>query len=550
MKLKKLLMATLAVALSVTALTGCGSKESANGEVTVNIQQEPSKLNSILATGSIDGNVLRHVMVGLVSLDEKDQPEPGVAKELPTQENGGISEDKKTVTFKLREDGVWSNGEKVTAHDFVYALDQLFTAENAAEYAGTWAPLIVGAEDILNAKGDEVQKAIDSENKGYKALSDYELEFKLTGPYDYFVSLMAYQSFYPVNEKAVEAAGGVSKYATEADNIVTNGPFKMTSWLHEDNIVLERNEDYWDKDNIKLSKITMRMIADSNTVMNEFKAGNLDLANFTGDQVKKLEEEGTEVLNYADGSNFYIEYNTQQPGLNNKKIRQALTLAVNAQGFVDSILKNKSTLATSFTPDAIWEGEFKKEVGDLIERPDDNYATAKKLLEEGLKEEGMTINDLKLELIADEGDSVKNMVSYIQSQFKENIGLDITVTQLTYKARLKKMTDKDFSIIMAGWGPDYNDPMTFMDLWVTNGGNNHTNWSNAEYDALIEKARNEVDAEKRTQYFIDAEKLLMDEMPIGPIYCRIRDYAVSDRLKGSLRTAFQDMDLTGAYVEE
>ena len=204
-----------------------------------------------------------------------------------------------------------------------------------------------------------------------------------------------------------------------------------------------------------------------------------------------------------------------------------------AEGFVKSILQNDSYVATSFTPKAIAQGEFKKAVGDLIERPANNdYTETKKLLEEGLREEGLTLETFKITMIADEGDSVARMCAYVQEQLKQNLGVKMEINQLTYKARLQAMTDKQFSVVMAGWGPDYNDPMTFMDLWVTDGGNNHTSWSNAKYDKLIEDARKEADTAKRTQLLVDAEKLLMEEMPVGPIYCRVRDYVVSPKLKG------------------
>lgn len=547
MKFKKLLVGVLGVAMSVTLLAGCGGDKgktgSASKDIVINLQTEPKTLNSIKATGSIDGNVLRQCMEGLVVLDENDKPEPGVAKEWK------VSDDKLTVTFKLRDNAVWSNGEKVTAHDFVFALDQLFYLKNGAEYAGTWAPLIEGASNILKQK-DKAGWEKAKKNAGYKALDDYTLEFKLTGPYDYFVGLTAYQSFFPVNEKGFNDAGGYDKYATEADKIVTNGAFNLTSWTHQDNIVLEKNDKYWDADNIKIDKCTMRMITDTNTIMNEFKAGNLDMAGFTGEQTQQLKKEGTEMLQYDDGGNFYLEFNTKEKGLNNAKVRKALTIGMGAEGFVKSILQNDSYVATSFTPKAIAQGEFKKAVGDLIERPANNdYTETKKLLEEGLREEGLTLETFKITMIADEGDSVARMCAYVQEQLKQNLGVKMEINQLTYKARLQAMTDKQFSVVMSGWGPDYNDPMTFMDLWVTDGGNNHTSWSNAKYDKLIEDARKEADTAKRTQLLVDAEKLLMEEMPVGPIYCRVRDYAVSPKLKGMLRTAFQDIDITGCYIE-
>ena len=549
MKFKRILAGMLTTAMSISLLTGCGSSSSGN-EIIVNLGSEPSHLNSILATGSIDGNVFRQCMEGLVALDENDEAIPAMATKWEE------SEDKMTYTFHLRKDAKWSNGEKVTAKDFEYGWDQLFNLENAAAYASTWAPLFVGAEDLLAAKDSKAFTAAKEAQKaagtlGYEATDDYTFVIHLTAPYVYIVPLLSFMNFFPVNEKAVKDAGGVADYATEADNIVTNGAFNLTEWTHEDSIVLEKNEEYWNAKEIKLDKCTMRMITDTNTSMNEFKSGNIDMIGLTGDQNKQLNDDGTKTLAYNDGSNFYMEYNTTEAGLNNAKVRQALTIGLDAEGFVKSILKNDSQVATSFTPPAISQGTFKETVGDLITRPTDgDYSAAKALLEEGLAEENLTLDTFAPTMIADEGDSVKTMCEYIQEQLKKNLGVTLKVEQLTYKARLQRMDDHDFSIVMAGWGPDYNDPMTFMDLWVTGGGNNHTSWSNAEYDSLIKAAQVEGDAAKRTEMLVQAEKILAAESPIGPIYYRTRDYVCSDKVKGIFRSAFQDLDITGAYIEE
>ena len=573
MKLKRFLATATSAAMAVTLLSGCSSSGPADGEITVNLGSEPSKLNSVLATGSVDGNVLRHIMLGLVELDENDEAQPGVA------ESWSHSDDKLTYTFKIREGMKWSNDEPVTAHDFEYAFDQQFYALNGASYAATWAALFEGANEMLAPEGipqppegatvdektaffgsDEYIDAYNtafeaaSATKGYKAVDDYTLEIKLTGPYDYFVGLLAYQSFYPVNEKAVEAMKGknsiekLTNYATDADKIVTNGPFDMETWAHESEIVLVKNDDFYDAENTKLEKITMKMITDTNTAYNDFKAGTIDMIGITPEQVDLLAKDGVETDMYNDGSTWYLEYNVNNPGLNNKKVRQALTMAADAQTLVDAIVKNDTTVASSFTPPAILAGEFQSEVGELLDISRD-FDKAKALLEEGLAEEGMTIADLKITILGDEGENTKKTYEAVQAGFKENLGLEIGIEQVTYKARLARMDNMEFDIVFAGWGPDYNDPMTFLDLWVTGGGNNHMKWSNADYDAAIAAAYKEADTAKRNEYLITAEKILAEECPVGTLYWRTKDYVTSDRLEGVYRTAFQDMDFTEAYTK-
>ncbi len=550
MKGKRLFKSALCSALALTLLVGCSSTDSGStdgaAEVVVNLGSEPSSMNTVLATGSIDGNVMRHIMVGLVSLDENDEPIPGVAKDWD------ISEDKLTYTFNLRDDMTWTNGEPVTANDFVYAMDTLFTPAYGAKYAGTWAPLIQGAEDVLNSTTDE-ELATALENVGYKAIDDYTLEIKITGPHDYFLGVLAFMNFYPLNEKAVADAGAsdpldFAKYATEADNIVTNGPFIMESWSHESEIVLVKDENYYAADDIKLDKITMKMITDTNTALNEYNAGSMDLIGLTADQKQQLEADGVETLAYDDGSTWYLEYNVNNPGLNNKKVRQALTIGADAATLVEQIIKNDSSIATSYTPAAIQNGEFQAAVGELLDTSRD-FEAAKALLEEGLAEEGIAVEDFELTILGDEGDSAKRYYEFIQASLQDNLGITVSIEQVTYQTRLDRMSKQDFDLVYAGWGPDYNDAMTFMDLWVTTSGNNHAGWSNAEYDQLIADARAESNADARTALLIEAEELLAEESPIGTLYWRQRDYVTSDRLEGVVRTAFQDLDLTGAYIK-
>lgn len=532
-------------------LVGCGGSSSSGGkEITVDLGAEPPELNTFMTSTSVSGNVLRHVVEGLVTLDANDKAAPGMAK------SWDVSEDKLTVTFHLREGAKWSNGEEVTAKDFVFAQEQLYDARNGAPYGSTWAERVVGAQDLfkittadkttgkLAASDAEIQAAKDA--LGVKAIDDYTLEFKLTGPYDYFVELMAFYSFAPINEKAYKEMGGLNKYAKEADAMVYNGPFKIESWAHESEMVLVKNEDYWNKDAVEAEKITFTMITDSNTRENEFRAGNIDVVSLTGLQAKEMKSnlvEGSDLKSYDDGSIWYLEYNTSVKGLNNAKIRRALTLAIDAQSFIDSIVQNDSTVAYSFTPPAIQQGTFNKAVADAgVGIGERNVETAKALLAEGLAEENLTVADLKVAMITDDTDVAKKNCEFVQEQLRANLGVEIQVEQMPHKQRIARMDAKDFAIVFAGWSLDYNDPMTYMDLWLTGGGNNHTNWSNAQYDKLIADAAMEGDTAKRTDLLIQAEKILMDECPIGIIYNRKQSYVVSSKIKNVIRTASTDLD--------
>lgn len=559
MLLTALLAACGGSASSAPAASGAtGSSQAAGGStptgdksVRVNLRQEPPMLNSILTTTTGSMNVLRHVMDGLTRLDQNDEPIPAVA------ESWEISEDKMTYTFKLREDMKWTNGEPVTAHDFVFAWNTFFTEEVAAPYADTWAPLILGAKEKLhpsdNPMTDDVKAKLEAEGYtdgiGYMAVDDYTLKVSTTGPFDYFLSVLAFPNLYPLNEKAYNEIGA-DQYATEADLIVSNGAYKITSWTHESNLVVEKVADYYDAANIDIEKITFEMISDIGTAFNSFQTGEIDMYEPNSEQAEQLRGMGHEVQFFFDGGVWYFEFQNEHKGLNNVKVRQALTLGVDAESFVKNVVSNNSAAAYSFTPPAVWNGEFNTAVGKLIDRPTGgDFSAAKALLEEGLKEEGMTLADFKPTMIADDTTTATKYTAFFQEQWKTNLGIDVSIEQMTYKNRIERMQQHDFDIVMAGWSPDYNDPMTFLDLFVTGSGNNHTLYSNPEYDKLVEAARFEPDSTKRKEIMIKIETLLMQDMPVGPIYFRAMDYVCSERLSGVVRTAFIDMDLRWATVK-
>ena len=547
-------------AASVTCLAmlvGCGSGGSAGAnEITINLGAEPPEMDSILTTSSGSMNVLRHCVEGLVSLDANDEAVPGMA------ESWDVSDDQKTYTFHLRKGAKWSNGEEVTAKDFVFAWNQHFNARTGAPYASTWMTKIAGAEDIFNATAEKVDPKDEKsdykmaeadipkymeEHAGWKAIDDYTFQVTFTGPFQYAVVLMAFPSFFPVNQKAYEEAGGNNNYGTDADKLAYNGPFTITSWAHEDSIVLEKNPDYWNAENIKLDKITMRMIGQETTAINEFNNGSIDMIGLTGDNIKQFKN----AQGFDDGGAWYFEFNSKVNPFNNAKVRKALTLGVDAQAMIDTIVKNDSKVATTFTPPAVAQGEFTEYCGDLFKHITNNdYSEAKALLEEGLKEEGLTLAEFSPELLCDDTSAAKQQAEFLQAQLKEHLGVTLNIRQVTYNARLDAMDQGDFEIVFAGWSPDYNDPMTYLDMWVTGNGNNHGKWSNAEYDKIIQEASQIADKDAYYAKLKEAEEILAEECPIGFIYDRQTSYVTSDRLKGVVRTAFQDINLNYAYIEE
>jgi len=544
MKLKKLLAVMLVLAMTVSMFTACGTKEEGAktdtqaaddrsaypgtpdaNSITVNITSEPADMCTITTTDTISFSVMRHIIENLVTLDDNDKVQPGVAKEWTVSDDGLV------YTFKLRDDMKWSNGEAVTAKDFVFAWTSLLTPEFAADYA-MFGYVFKNGRAYNNGE-------VGADQLGFKALDDYTLECTLENPTPYFIDTLAFGVMAPVNEKAYNEFG--TAYATDADKIVTNGAFTMSSWEHESKIVLTKNPDYYNAKNIALETINMVMINDTNAALNAFKAGEVDVIGVNGDQAKLMKGESFPVYTYDDGSTFYLEFNLTDPTLANQNLRSAITYGIDSQAFVDSIVKNSSKPAIGFVPPAIngLEKKFAEEVGATL--PVFDKAKATEFLDKAKQELGT--DTIKITMICDDGDTAVKNAAFVQEQLKSNLGLEIEVEAMPFKSRLERMSNKDFSLVFAGWGPDYNDPMTFLDLFETGNGNNHTSYSNPAYDELLNKVRTTLDAKERFGYLMDLEKIVTTDLPIAPIYWRSRDYIVSGKIEsGVLRTAFQDMN--------
>lgn len=543
MKARKLLPVLISVALIIALLaTGCGTQKAAKSgvqEITINLGTEPPQMNSVLTTDNTSMNVLRHVCEGLIKLDQNNKPIPGVAKKWD------ISSDKLTYTFHLRDDSKWSDGSTVTAYDFEYSFKTLLNKDTAAEYAYI-AYCIKNALPYNNGEAK-------AEDVGVKALDEKTLEVKLEQPTPYFLDLMAFVVFLPVKQDYYEKQvndKGATIYATEADKMLFNGAWTMQEWSHEDKIVLVKNPNYWNAKEINLEKITMLMVKESTTALNMFLGDEADMIGLKGSDVQKVQDEGYETLAYPDGATAYFEFNLTDPIMKNNNIRKALTYAIDRKTFVEKVLKNSSTPALSFTHPIIKglkKPSFKEELGDLIK--DNNSEEAKQLLKKGMEELGLTSMP-KISFITDDTDVAKRDAAAYQEAWKKNLDLDVEVLTMPFKSRLARMTNKDFQVVLALWGPDYNDPMTFLDMFETGNGNNHTSYTDKKYDELLSKIRTETDNTKRFNLLMETEKKLMEDLPIGPIYFRNRDYVVKDHLKGVIRNAFQDINLYWAYVSK
>ena len=507
-----------------------------DNEITINFGAE-EKLNTLVETYSHCFALTKHYMVNLVQLDENDEVVPGVATEWT------ISDDGLVYNFKLREGMTWTNGEPVTAKDFTFAWEKLLTKDTGSNYA-YFAYIFKNGEKFYNGE-------CGIEDVGFKAVSDYELEVTLEGPTPYALFTFSFGSLAPVNQKFYEEVGA-DKYMTEAQYFNTNGAFKVESWTHDDSIVLVKNPDFYDADKVQLDKINCKMIIDSAAQLNAFQAGELDVCTLNADSREIMVNEDYPIQSYSDGAEFHMLFNTNNEVLANANIRKALSLAIDREAFIAAIAKGSNQVATSFTTGVNgvngtpFRDDVLAEYDELFKKNADPDA-AKEAWNKGLEELGITSEEAasKISMNTGNSDDATKQGAFFQEQFRTNLGIEIAVNPMTTQAQSDARDNRDYALDFTGWGPDYNDPMTFLDMWVTGNGNNSVDYSNPEYDKLIAEAGSTNDLELRQKNFLACEKLIADECPIAPVYWRMRDYVASGKINnGYWRTTFTDFNFT------
>lgn len=581
MKLKKVLALVLSAALVVSAFAGCGGNSSktstesttasessaestestasgdstpaASGDATaiftpktvdaaktisLNAGMEPTGLNTLTSTYSIEFALFEHMYENLVTLDDDDNTAPGAA------ESWDYDEDTLTYTFHLRKDGVWTNGDPVTAKDFEFAWSQALNPDVASDYA-YFLYFIKNAEKYFNGEvaWDEV---------GVKVVDDYTLEVTLEQPTPYALFLFSFGTLAPINQRFYEAVGA-DLYSTEAQYFCTNGPFALTEWSHNDKIVMQKNDAWHGAADVEVEEIDWKIITDANAALSSFLAGDLDMVGLgTGELIKQATAAGATIQSYTDGTSFYIYFNNNDQYLSNVNLRRALFNAIDEQKEIDTVWQNDNEPMTSFTAPGVSATDgtsFAGKVGELY-APSRDQEKAKEYLATALSELGCTVDELSAHLSIDCGDSAMSIAeaSFYQEQWRQVLGIEVTVNSMITKQGSQNRKTGNYVMSITGWGPDYNDPNTFLDLWVTDGGNNQTGFSNERYDELIDLAAKETDLEKRESYFIECEQIIADQLPIGPAFWRAPSYACSDKIKGGMhRSTFQDIN--AVYVK-
>lgn len=501
--------------------------------ITIALTQEPPQLNSMKATDQVSIFVLGHVMEGLVRYDRHGKIVPGIAKRWKMTDTG--------ATFWLRHDARWSDGEPVTAHDFIFAWRNALKPSTASEYAFILYP-------IKNAKkindGELPATAL-----GATALDDYTIHVQLAHPTAYFIKLGAFPTYYPVKQSFFEKQG--EDYAADADKLLYDGPFKLVSWQHGASLKMVKNPMYWDAKDIRLNAINADYItADTRARLNLFIDGKIAYTSLDGDTYKDALRQGLRIRAFTTGSVFYLAYNFRKGRpTRDVNLRKAIQHVFDPDEFVNRVLATPGNLpGVSLFP--VWlkgvHGKFRQEFpaprARLNERTALEYL-AKARADLGVKK----IRPLTL-LVGDSPTAAKQ-AEYLQGLFKSRLGLDIRIDTQTFKQRLAKMTAGNYDMAQAGWGPDFNDIMTFGNLFASWNLNNRGRYSNPVYDHWVQVASNTNNEQIRMNAMAHCQQILFDDAVILPEYEQGVIYVVNPHLRGMVRRVVgADPDYTHAYV--
>ncbi|WP_312190015.1 peptide ABC transporter substrate-binding protein [Enterococcus sp.] len=529
---------------SSTGESSSGSGTAAAEQIfNVVVQQEMPSADLSLATDTISFSALNNVYEGLYRLDADSKPEPAGAAELAE-----VSEDGLTYKLKLREDAKWSNGEPVTAADYVFGWQRTVSAETGSEYAYLFAP-VTNAEAITTGEKD-------ASELGIKAVGDYELEITLTTPTPYFQYLLAFPSFFPQSQAVVEDNG--DQYASTSDNAVYNGPFVLagfdgpgtdTEWSYE------KNDQYWDKETVKLDTINVSVVKESSTSLNLFQDGQADDVILTGELAQQMANDEAFVSEPLARTS-YIELNQREEDspFRNEDLRKAISYAIDRDALVTSILGDGSLASTGLIPKGMTfnptdNTDFVDEAESVIEYDQEK---AKEHWEKA--KEALGIDSLSFEILASDTDSTKKAIEYIQSAIQDTLdGVKVSLSPVPFSVRLDRSNSGDFDVVMGGWGADYADASSFTDLFVTDNSYNRGRWTSEEYDAAVKSSAttNAGNPDARWQDLLDAEKIIMDQQGVIPVYQNVEAHLRAPKVKGVVsHGAGAQYDYKWAVIEE
>lgn len=533
MKTKKVVALMLAAAMAFS-LTACGSgdtkkkegdskTENDGAELTKDDEQyvntyigaEPTTLDPSVRSDTYSSELLINCMEGLIRMEQRDgeyQAMPGDAESWETSEDGTV------WTFHLGEDRKWSDGEPITAEQYVYSL------QRSADPA-TGCPNTYFLQPILNY--DAIGKGeMDPSELGVKAVDEHTLEITLKAAMPSFLESTNASIFYPQRQDYVEKYG--DQYGSDVETMVYNGPFKMDSWVHNSSVEIVKNDQYWDAENVDLEKVNYQILSDTTTIANAYDSGQIDyIAVSSAEEVQKYEADPDSVYTKVSGGTitFYF-YNTEDKVFSNEKIRKAFTLAMDQDDMNEMAFGGlREPLYGWIAPAlSVEETSMRDVAGDVIleqqKELEDEGKTAKDVLIEGMEELGLGSDPAKLDVtfsLAGTTDWYRTLGEYIQQAYKESLGIDLKIDFSEWGIFSDNLTNGNYQIGFMGWGAYFNDPYDMLSLHISENNMLSTNWSNEEYDKMVKAGVVELDPEKRMQDYVDAERILMDNYVTCPL---------------------------------
>lgn len=535
---KRMLAIALGLVLVLVLAPFAGAEKMAQKqEFIFNSLGEPDSLDPALSTGVKEATLEGMMLEGLIRLDENMSPVPGMAERWET------NEDVTEFIFYIREDAVWSDGKPVTAHDFEYSMKRVLDPMLAAEYA--YMLYYIKNAEAYNADPDS---GITVDDVGVKALDDKTLKITLEAPCPYFLQMLAHNSYLPVRKDMVEA--NPEGWATKAETYMANGPFKMVSWNHNSDITFVKNELYWDAENVKLDRIVANLIDNIDTAVTVFLNGELDMVESPSSQfIDQLKAQG-KYFSQPGMLTYYYTINGTREGLDNPLVRKALSLAINRQIIVEQITRGGQIPAFALVPpgmaDANPEEDFREVGGDYF--VDYDVATAKALLAEAGYPNGQGLPEF--EILYNTGVTSHEQIALAIQSWWEQIGVKTRLVGQEWGVYLNSRTQLDYEIARAGWGADYLDPMSFLDLFQTGVGLNDTGYSNPTYDTLINIAKMTDNQKIRMLALHEAERILIEDMVIIPIYYYTNEWAVQPYVRDIIHNPTGTKDFKYVWIAE
>jgi len=520
MKFTKLFAAGATVLIAGSTLAACGSNSnssSSSAKKTINWMDsaEIPTMDISKATDVTSFNQLGNVEEGLYRLGKNSKVENALATDTK------VSKDGKTWTFTLR-DSKWSNGDKLTAKDFVYSWRRTVNPKTASQYAYLF-------EGIHNATQISAGKA-PVNSLGVKAEGDNKLVVTLDKRIPYFKLLMGFPLFFPQNQKVVEANG--SKYGTSSKTTAFNGPFVQKGWTGSNlSWKLVKNKNYWDKKNVKLDAINYSVQKTPSTAYNLYQSNKLDATILDSQQTKNLKHQKGYTLRDT-AATFYLQFNQKKKIFKNADLRRAISMSINRKA-LGSALGGANTPATSLTSKGVvnHDGKDWSEVVGDKKNAAYNPTEAKKLYKKALKELG--VKNVSFTILSDDTDSGQKTTETLQSQLEENLkGMKVSVANVPFKTRLNRSTSGNFDVVVSGWSADFADPISFVDLFTSKNAQNNGKWSNSQYDKLIADSKTTADTTKRWDDLEKAEKILLSDEGIAPLYYKTEAWLVRPDIKG------------------